>query len=657
MALRIFIILLILAVPLELPGCGPFIPEALFFLKVTPEAPKDFANGRLGVLQPTYERLYQVIAYRYLSSLGMNSGEQQDALPAAPPPSATPASEPPNAWLAARNQVAGIAPMKEIDAYRQVKKDGYFDNYLNCNDDAFRTAAATVQRLRSKPFVSDWIAAQDMVFADCSKGADIPQPASDPQLRADRAYQIASAKFYSEQYDAARQDFQAIAKDASSPWHDIAPYVAARCLIRAGKLADAESELQHISADPVLSHWHGAANSMLGYVRAHLHPGERMHELAVALVKPNSQATLKQDLIDYRMLYDQNVKPSPDDDMSAWIRSFQAGGRGAFEKWRASHSLPWLVAALQASSPKDPNLAELLPAAAAVKADSPAYLTVSSQRIRLLPPDDARTLADQLLAGNLPAASQNQIRADRMALARDFNEFLRYAPRIAVAEQTDQIEPVDNKEPYLDDDSRNMFNLSLPLSYWKQAQTSASLPAHVREELGRVILVRTLLLSDAPPFDQVFDLLHNPGIQLNVDSGYGRNTKAVGEIDDFRDNWWCAADGPTLPQLRRVPRQRSSSSPPPIRKRRPTKPRSIEPPEPGQTGWEPRPSPSRSSTPTIPGFPKPFILSYAPPASAAPTTRQATFPSGPSICSIAATPPRNGRKRRPTGTSSSHENG
>ena len=547
MALRILIILLILAVPLELPGCGPFIPEALFFLKVTPETPKDFAGGKLGVLQPTYERLYQVIAYRYLSGTGMNSGEQQDALPA-PPPSAASSSAapaPPNVWLAARNQVSGVTPLKEIDPFRQVKKDGYFDNYLNCNDDAFRTAATTLQRMRSKPFVTDWIAAQDIVFADCSKGEDIPQPASDPQLRADRLYQIASAKFYSEQYDAARQDFQAIAKDASSPWHDIAPYLAARCLIRGGKLAGAETELQHIAADPVQPRWHGAANSMLGYVRAHLHPAERMHELAVALAKPNSQATLKQDLIDYRMLYDQNVAPKPDDDLSAWIRSFQAGGQGAFEKWHASHSLPWLVAALQSANPKDANLTELLPAAAAVKPDSPAYLTVASQRIRLIPPDDARALADQLLAANLPIASQNQIRAERMGLARDFNEFLRYAPRTAVAEQTDQIDAVDGKEPYLDNDSRDIFNQSLPLSYWKQAQTSSSLPAQVREELGRVTFVRTLLLSDAPPFDQVFRLLHSPGMQLNVDSGYGRNTKAVGEIDDFRDNWWCAADGPS----------------------------------------------------------------------------------------------------------------
>jgi hypothetical protein len=67
-------------------------------------------------------------------------------------------------------------------------------------------------------------------------------------MRADRAYQIASAKFYADQYDAARQDFQTIAADPTSPWHTIAPYLAARCFIRAGKLSEADIALQRIAA-------------------------------------------------------------------------------------------------------------------------------------------------------------------------------------------------------------------------------------------------------------------------------------------------------------------------------------------------------------------------------------------------------------------------
>jgi hypothetical protein len=128
-----------------------------------------------------------------------------------------------------------------------------------------------------------------------------------------------------------------------------------------------------------------------------------------------------------------------------------------------------------------------------------------------------------------------------MRLASDFDEFLRYAPRRPVAELTDEVQPLDTTEDYLDHDARDALNLDLPLSYLKQAAASSLLPDHVRQELQRVIFVRTLLLSDAPPFDQVFTLLQKPGMEPYIDAGYGRNTKDVQEIDPYRDNWWCSA--------------------------------------------------------------------------------------------------------------------
>jgi hypothetical protein len=289
-----------------------------------------------------------------------------------------------------------------------------------------------------------------------------------------------------------------------------------------------------------MAQWHAPATGLLGYVRTRLHPTQRMHELALALVKPNS-ATIGQDLVDYRLLWDQNVKPDSDDDLTGWIRIYQAGGAGALEKWRAAHSLPWLVAALQAATPRDTAVPELVSAAAAVKPDSPGYLTVNYQRLRLMPPADARNLADQLLSGNLPAASRNQFRAVRMRLARNFDEFLRYAPRRPIAEMTYQVDPVTAKEEYLDADATEVFNSQLPVASLKQAAAGTLLPEPIRRALQRDISVRTLLLADAPPFDQVFALLKTPGDQPFLQAGYGRNTKEVAQIDSFRDNWWCSA--------------------------------------------------------------------------------------------------------------------
>jgi Tetratricopeptide repeat len=544
MALRLLIAVLILAVPVELPGCGPFLPEALFHMTGWPEAPAEFAHGQLGILQPTYERLYQVIAYRYLSGVGLNDAERQAVL-AAPQPMiyvGAPATIQ-KPWLAARNNIPGVTPLRQLEPYRQVHKQGYFDTYLNCNDDAFRTAAATLERIQRTGAAAEWIAAQDMVFSNCSQGTAVPQPASDARLRADRAYQIASAKFYSEQYDAARQDFQTIAADASSPWHDIAPYLAARCLLRAGRFAEAETELRGIAADPALKRWHAPASRLLNYVEAHLRPADRMHELALALVRPGSEATIGQDLIDYRMLFDRDVKPQPNDDLTDWIRSFQAGGAGAVENWRARHTMPWLVAALQLSKPGDTAVPDLLAAAREVTSDSPAYITVSYRRVRLLPPEEARALADKLLAGTMPTSARNQFRAERMRLAQTFEDFLRYAPRRPVAEVTDEVSPVDAQEDLLDKDSAIILDNDIPLALLRRASTSPLLPHATRQQLKNVISVRTLLLARAPNFDDVFALLKTPGMHPYVDSGYGRYTEELTKIDPYRDNWWCI-DGP-----------------------------------------------------------------------------------------------------------------
>ena len=51
-------------------------------------------------------------------------------------------------------------------------------------------------------------------------------------MKADRAYQIAAAEFYAGKFDDARQAFEAIGKDASSPWQGISRYLEARCLVR-----------------------------------------------------------------------------------------------------------------------------------------------------------------------------------------------------------------------------------------------------------------------------------------------------------------------------------------------------------------------------------------------------------------------------------------
>ena len=66
-------ILPILLVPRRVESCGPYIPQAVFVRPNGPDRPmSSFAKGRLGVILPTWNRAYLVVAYRYLEkAIGM----------------------------------------------------------------------------------------------------------------------------------------------------------------------------------------------------------------------------------------------------------------------------------------------------------------------------------------------------------------------------------------------------------------------------------------------------------------------------------------------------------------------------------------------------------------------------------------------------------
>ena len=548
MALRLLLAFFLLAVPLELPGCGPFLPEALFTLKLQPERPgAEFARGQLGVLAPTYKRFYLTIAYRYLAGSGLNDAERAALFPPAAQPAQQPSAAKP--WLDARNSVAGVKPVSDVNAFRRSFQPDSYDYFQNCGADAFRAAAGTLrQRIgqfgASSPLVADWIAAQDVVFDDCSADQpSMPAPASDPRLRADRAYQTAAAKFYSGQYDAAHADFEQIASDAPSPWHEIAPYLKARCTIRKGDFKRAADELRGVGP-----RWRDSAQHLLQYVQTEADPAGRIRQLAQTLVKPGIQDHIAQDLDDYRLLLDRVDKPPREDDLTDWIKSYQGGERDhIFAMWRQQKSLPWLVAALDETRPGDHEAAELLQAAQGIKTDSPGYLTVSWHALRLMPAAEVRARTDEILKLQMPAGARNLFRGRRMEQARNFQEFLEYAPRTVVGEEANGEGADPKDEQLLDADSQKTLN-RMPLALLQQASTSPLLPRKVRRQLEGTVWLRAVLLEPAPSFDDLYKLLKAPGYKFEVESGFGRYTEDMTVIDPFRDNWWCSL-GPVHPGI------------------------------------------------------------------------------------------------------------
>lgn len=334
-------------------ACGPDFAPDVFVYTMHPDAPKDFAAGKLGVLLPTYPRADLAVAYRYLTGGSLSKDEQAAYTPTysymetntEDSGAAAPAAAPENAAESWRTARAAYAPdASKVEQSRELKvkqSDGsYFSpDYLNCHDDAFRTAVLTLNA-RAKAWgaqsaaLHDWIAAQDAVFSNCRGGnAVLPAaaPAGSPTLLVkDRAYQTAAAQFYAADFDAARAGFEAIGHDASSPWQDLGLYLAARCLVRqafltpvnttnnnasalfdAEKMRAAQTALEALLKNPPPGIARATIEKQLDLVRLRTEPLTRLRELAEAVAGPKTDPAYSQHLTDLTWFLDTKLDELP----------------------------------------------------------------------------------------------------------------------------------------------------------------------------------------------------------------------------------------------------------------------------------------------------------------------------------------------------------
>ncbi|MCU1265105.1 MAG: hypothetical protein JWM21_1423 [Acidobacteria bacterium] len=630
-ALSLIVVLLFTSQPSL--ACGPFSLEAVFTFAVHPEFPLEkFAAGEIGVLQPKLARSYLFAAYRNLAGNAFTAREQKEllALWTERLDYTWPDFEEswPKPWLTARQKVAGVGAAQQVSVYRHREKPNEYETYINCQGDAFVTAASTLAERTGKfgadsTAVKDWVAAQDAVFANCSEGQHLPTAApadADPVIRADRAYQIAAANFYAGSFDEAQKLFDNIARDANSPWRQTAAYLSARVLVRKASLgvpekrseslAQAEGALKKILSEGGFAKMHPASTKLLGLVRLRLHPDLRLRELAQALMKKDDE-TLKQDLWDYTILLDDFVggeesdqtsdqKAFPDalrkDDLTDWIVTVEGGDEAALnhalERWHATSSTPWLIAALAKVSASHPQAGALLASAEKIDPGSPAFASASFHQIRLATEsgrlDQARAKLDDLLAkhrAKLPVAAVNLFLGERMRLSTSLGEVLKYAQRQPAGFSWDEDNrqmPADVSEDadlkplvgqtLFDADGAQLLNEKLPLSVLQQAAVSKVLPEYLRRDVVQATWLRAVLLDDsrvakeltpalktlfpaaatllddylatqpedARKFSALYAWLKLPGLQPMVHSGIGRRS-ALETQDSFRDNWWCAA--------------------------------------------------------------------------------------------------------------------
>jgi hypothetical protein len=302
-------------------GCGPFLTQPIFAFKESPDLPfEDFVRGNIGIVRPSLGHKTLVIAYRYLNGGSFTGEEQRDLVDAlkgiAPEQGSTEAIK---AWVKVRKELFGEE--QKLPQIYSERPNGGYDFFPNCTANAFEVATKTFKD-RVASYGADnfnvklWVDAQDTVFENCASGSHIPAAIADGSptwLRKDRDYQIAAAHFYSLNFDEAHARFEQIANDVDSPWRELATYLIGRTLVRQASLTTDETKKREFYQQ-VETHlqtlistggkFTNASRKLLGLVKYHLRPEERLVELG-QLLAGGSDDNLRQDLIDYVWLLDK----------------------------------------------------------------------------------------------------------------------------------------------------------------------------------------------------------------------------------------------------------------------------------------------------------------------------------------------------------------
>lgn len=587
-------------------SCGPWIPTAQFGESRNWINRNDLLKGRLGIVRPEFARKSLFTAYRYLTNVPLSPLEIDALYPANSPDRyglIDPIQTAADAWLQERKRVNGSAPLRSIYADSVLTPAGLavFDN---CLEDAFLTASATLDHRialwgESNANTDEWVRGQDAVFANCSGGPAIPAalPAQvDSTLAADRRYQIAAAEFYAKRFTDALRDFAAIAQDPNSEWRNIAPYLEARTLLRRASLdnipealAEAKARLEAIVADPNEAPWHDSARGLLSLIQVRQDPDAYLIETAERLSHAGLGAEVVDVFNDFDRVWDhtRNI-PTGHAGLVDWLRAEKdpSAAAHAMTRWRETRSPAWLIAALQHASKGGSDTPQLIEAAAAMRPGEAAYATATYLGIALETAHDrdaARQWADTALAARQQPAVDNEFRAERLALARNWNEFLRYAPRTPVAQELDVEDvPLDEPRPAkrLDADAAYALNQLAPLKRLVEAAHSAPLPRDIQLEVARAAWTRAGILGDAGAgrdlalrlsqlqpdvapnlkryldadgpaaarFEAIYIMLRNPGLSPLVAVGFPRKER-TSQIDPYRNNWWSASpdDRPQIP--------------------------------------------------------------------------------------------------------------
>jgi len=544
--------------------CSPTFTGLVFTRPHGPDAPiSQFTKGQIGIPLPTWWRAYLVVAYRYMEGKPLSpqearsfekfwSADQAYGNFVGDPNAAL------NRWMKVRGRFRHTTAPGKLAPYKETTDYSWF---INCPASAFLTAAETLEE-RVRRFGAGsaelqlWIDGQDAVFQNCEAKGIFPEllPANaDPLLRADRAYQVAAIHFYSKDYSKAKAEFDTIGQGAASPWRPIAPYLAARAILRQAfsgsgldafqyderLLKEADGRFKKVLSDPSQKAWHNDARRMINLIAFRLEPMAQQHRLAAHITHGGIGADFGQEVRDYTLLLDKYLDDEPDfpgvlrydrgydkklqqwrreqyqakrrersDELTDWIMTFQsdspAARQHALAKWRTTHSTPWLFMAAAKLSGNEAAAAEVLEGADEIGPDAAAFAAFSYQKTRLMREKGdlagARQAVREALAHKdaFSLSTINLLQDEQMKVADQFEGFLGLLARQPVKVTNDWYDPDEPSGCYLVScklalyGERNPGKNSRPLQQFDPATAvmlNTSVPTEV---LARVVNTKAL---------------------------------------------------------------------------------------------------------------------------------------------------------------------
>ena len=231
------------------------------------------------------------------------------------------------------------------------------------------------------------------------------------------------------------------------------------------------------------------------------------------------------------------------DELSDWIFSLQTNDPNAYihalSKWRETDSRVWLLTALIKADKSSPSVKHLIGEAEKVSRDEPAFPTIAYHLVRLKAAlgrkAEAQRMLDEIVSwqsGILPVSAQNQFIEQRMQMAENLTEFLKFSGRKPVAfykygspmtirdllrieksfwnpeymKQTREEYEQETEESYkdllpwddrvvFDEKTVDIFNWRIPLRLLAGASRNPAVPPYLQDRLILAAWTRAILLA------------------------------------------------------------------------------------------------------------------------------------------------------------------